>query len=187
LVKNKFDFTDKKQHTHIMRLFIIAALAVFLYFEFKREKSVVIEYYYDGPYQEEIANGLNYWTTNRLSFKKVDSIDNAYLIIEHADSSRIKKSDWVAQYSPRTKTILLNKNYDHVLKGDYLSGAIAHETGHMFGLKHNTEEGSIMNDKILSSTQPTMLDKLRVNDKISYLYYKRLVENFLIADGNVNN
>lgn len=165
-----------------MRLLIIAALVVFLYFEFKREKTIVIEYYYDGPYQQEVVNGLNYWTTNRLNFKQVDSIDNAYLIIEHTDPSRIKKSDWVAQYSPRTKTILLNKAYDHVLKEDYLSGAIAHETGHMFGLQHNTEEGSIMNDKILSNTQPTMLDKLRVNDKLTYFYYKKLIENFLLSN-----
>jgi hypothetical protein len=52
----------------------------------------------------------------------------------------------------------------------------------MFGLQHNTEEGSIMNDKILSNTQPTMLDKLRVNDKLTYFYYKKLIENFLLSN-----
>jgi hypothetical protein len=170
-----------------VKLLLIIAIGVLFYFEFKREKSLLIEYYYDGPYPEEIARGLDYWTTNRLAFKRTESIDSAYLIIEHADPSRIKKPDWVAQYSPRTKTVLLNKEYDHVLKGEYLSGAVAHEAGHMLGLGHTTEEGSIMNDKILSTAKPSMLDKLKVNDKISYLYYKRLIENFLLNDTTANN
>lgn len=170
-----------------MKLLLIIAIGILFYFEFKRDKSLLIEYYYDGPYPEEIARGLDYWTTNRLAFKKTESIDSAYLIIEHADPNRIKKSDWVAQYSPRIKTILLNKNYDHVLKDEYLSGAVAHEAGHMLGLGHNTEEGSIMNDKILSTAKPSMLDKLKVNDKISYLYYKKIIEKFLLSDANVNH
>jgi hypothetical protein len=170
-----------------VKLLLILIVGVLSYFEYNRDKTLLIEYYYEGPYQEEISNGLNYWVTNRLNFKQVNSIDQAYLIIEHADPSRIKKSDWVAQYSPRTKTILLNKNYDHVLKGEYLSGAVAHEAGHMLGLGHTTEEGSIMNDKILSTAKPSMLDKLKVNDKISYLYYKRLIERFLLDDPTTNN
>jgi len=171
----------------MVKLLLIIAIGVLFYFEFKRDKSLLIEYYYDGPYLEEISRGLEYWTTNRLIFKKVDSIDNAYLIIEHADPSRIKKSDWVAQYSPRIKTILLNKSYDHVLKGEYLSGAVEDEDGHMLGLGYNTEEGSIMNYNILSTAKPSMLDKLRVNDRISYLYYKRLIEKFLLNNETINH
>lgn len=170
-----------------MKLLLIIAVGVLSYFEFNRDKSLLIEYYYEGPYLEEISKGLDSWVTNRLIFKRVESIDDAYLIIEHAKPERIKKADWVAQYSPRTKTVLLNKNYDHVLQGEYLSGAVAHETGHMLGLQHTDEDGSIMNEKILSTAKPTMLDKLRANDKISYLYYKRLLEKFLLSDANINN
>ena len=57
-----------------MKLLLIIAIGALFYFEFKRDKSLLIEYYYDGPYPEEIAKGLDYWTTNRLAFKKTESI-----------------------------------------------------------------------------------------------------------------
>jgi hypothetical protein len=160
-------------------IFLIAVLVGGFYY-FTNEKTVSVEYYYDGPYPNEIQRGLDYWGSNRMQFSRVNNPRNAFLFIQHVDPEYIKNKNWVAQYVPRTKTIMLNNHYERYLKGSYLSATVAHESGHFIGLKHNDEVNSIMNAKLeYNKTAPSFLDKQRANDRITVLYYKKKFNNFI--------
>jgi hypothetical protein len=144
---------------------------------------ISIEYYYDGPFPKEIQKGLDYWGSNRMEFTRVDDRRSSVLFIQHVDSEYIKNNKWVAQYVPRTKTIMLNNHYNKYLKGQYLSAVVAHEAGHFIGLGHNDEMNSIMNYKVeYNKTSPSFLDKQRANSRITLLYYKKIFNNILIEN-----
>jgi hypothetical protein len=163
-----------------MKNIIVIAVLIGGFFYFTNDKSVSIEYYYDGNYPNEIQKGLDYWGSNRMEFIRTKNPRNAFLHIQHVDPKYIKNKNWVAQYVPRTKTIMLNNYYDKYLKGNYLSATVAHEAGHFIGLAHNDETNSIMNYKLeYSKTAPSFLDKQRANDRITLLYYKKKFSNFI--------
>jgi hypothetical protein len=168
-----------------MKNIFIIGIAIFGYWYFTQEqKSVTINYFYSGPYSKEINEGLNYWASNNLQFVKVDDIDSAFLEIKHVDSNYIKKENWAAQYVPRKKTIMLNNFYKDKLHGDYLVSVVAHEAGHFIGLDHNDEMNSIMNYRVKPNMAPSFLDKQRANKKITILYYRKAIEDFLYNDKN---
>jgi hypothetical protein len=169
-----------------MNKIIVGIVCFFILYKFTEPKVVCIEYYYDGRFDTEVQTGLDYWASNRMEFVRVDNVEDAYLKIEHVDSSYIKKKNWVAQYVPNTRTIMLNKNYDNYLKGQYLSSTVAHEAGHFIGLDHNNESKSIMNNKIQHDVSPTFVDKQRANDNITLLFYKKKLNTFLYNNDNNN-
>jgi len=169
-----------------MKMFIVGILLFAFYFKVTEQKTISIEYYYDGPYEIEIQKGLDYWGSNRMEFVRVDDIESAYLKIEFVNPQYIKKHNWVAQYVPSTRTIMLNKKYEKHLKGQYLSSTVAHEAGHFIGLDHNNETKSIMNYKIKHDTAPTFLDKQRANNKITLLYYKKKFNEYIFSDDKNN-
>ena len=169
-----------------MKMFIIGILLFAFYFKATEQKTISIEYYYSGPYESEIQRGLDYWGSNRMEFVRVDDVEAAYLKIEFVDPEYIKKHNWVAQYVPNTRTIMLNKKYEKNLRGQYLSSTVAHEAGHFIGLEHNNETKSIMNYKINHDTAPTFLDKKRANIKITILYYKKKFNEYLLSNDKNN-
>jgi hypothetical protein len=163
-----------------MKNIFIIFLIIFGFYHLTDDKSVSIPYYYDGPFLIEIQKGLDSWGSTRMEFFRANDINSAFLYIYHVDAKHIKNSRWVAQYVPRTRTIMLNNDYDRILKGDYLSSVITHESGHFLGLDHNDESNSIMNYKIKhNSRTPSFLDKQRANDKITTVYYRKILNDFL--------
>ena len=162
-------------------LLISAVLFAGYFFSSYKESLLVIGYYYDGPHQIDIKRGLAYWHTNNFEFKQVLNIEDAYLIVSHTNPSQIADSKWVAQYNNRNKTIYVNNKYDKVLRGDNLSGVIAHEAGHFLGLEHNNETKSVMNNKMPYDTTPSFLDKTRARNQIRILYYKKIIDDNIFS------
>lgn len=170
-----------------MKNILLISLVVFGFWFFTKEaKDVTINYFYSGPYYEEINEGLNRWSSDQLHFVRVYDIDNSSLEITHVEPDYIKQKNWTAQYVPRKKTIMLNNKYNNILHGEYLISVITHEAGHFLGLKHNSESNSIMNCRVKEYMKPSFLDRKRAEKKVSILYYRNIVENFLYNDNNHN-
>ena len=162
-------------------LLIAAAFFAGFFFYSNKEETFVVNYYYEGPYQIEIQNGLVSWHTDTFKFKQVSNIEEAYLIISHVNPSYISNPKWVAQYNHRNKTIYINNKYDRILKGSDLSGVVAHEAGHFIGLEHNLEGNSIMNNKTPYDTTPSSRDKERAANQIRILYYKKFIDEKIFS------
>ena len=101
---------------------IILAIFLFVcgYYYIQNKIFVEVEYFYDGPYTRLVDKGIKKWENNKLKFIKVNSEEDAYLIIKHVDPYLIKGETWSAQYVSRTKTIMLNNKYDYLFKKGYI-------------------------------------------------------------------
>jgi hypothetical protein len=143
----------------LVALFFVS-ICYYWYNSYDKNKTFIVKYYYEGDRDECVYNGLNSWYKTNIKFERVFDKSKAILTIDHLPQNKCDIPNEVAEY--QNNKIHINKDY--YTNDKQITGVIAHEIGHYFGLHHNKDD-SVMNIEIPYGILPTDLDIRRVLEK----------------------